>query len=342
MKKIITLIIGLVISGGAMYFLLRGDIETLRGEFSGGRYAYLIPAAVLWTLALVTRGFRWRVVLGSRTSTLHAFNIMNVGYMLNSMPLRVGELARAWMTTRLNPSIAFLTSLSTIVVERVLDLLAVLVMLGFALILLPVPSEVSATGVFLGIITLTMAVFMVYFAHRRDIPHRILKIITRHIAILERLNLEKWLDHFLDGLEPLTSTRVQREAILWTVLSWFLSTVTAYIFMLVFFEKGDMPAMMLTIVLLALAVAIPSVPGNLGTFEAAGVAGLYFAGVIASAEAPENAPAVAFALLLHVFTLAGYVLLGMIGLWMEQTSLSQVREGMSHVQEESTLQTSTG
>ena len=53
------------------------------------------------------------------------------------------------------------------------------------------------------------------------------------------------------------------------------------------------------IVLLALAVAIPSVPGNLGTFEAAGVGGLWIAGVIASVDAPDNAPAVALSLLLH-------------------------------------------
>jgi uncharacterized membrane protein YbhN (UPF0104 family) len=83
-----------------------------------------------------------------------------------------------------------------------------------------------------------------------------------------------------------------------------------------------------------LAVAIPSVPGNLGTFEAAGVAGLYFAGVITSMDAPENARAVAFSLLLHIYNLGFYIILGMIGLWAEQTSLGQVRRGMAQVNTE--------
>jgi hypothetical protein len=39
-------------------------------------------------------------------------------------------------------------------------------------------------------------------------------------------------------------------------------------------------------------------------------------------------------LLLHAISIGFYVVLGMIGLWLEQTSLGQVRAGVAHVNEE--------
>lgn len=333
MARKLTLIIGTLISLGAAYIILRGDLNTIQDEISGGRYEYMIPTTFFFALALVTRGFRWQSLLGHKTSAWHAFHIMNVGYLLNSLPLRIGELARAWLTTRLTPPIKFLTALSSIAVERVLDLIAVMTLLGIALLTLDVPAEVQATGAVVGSVTLIAAVLMVYFAHQRAFPHRVLALANRMIPPLQRLNLTEWLDHFLDGLEPLTSARIRVEAVFWTVISWGLSVIVGYLMMLVFFDEANLPGVMLTIVLLSLAVAIPSVPGNLGTFEAAGVAGMYAAGIISAVEAPENAPAVAFSLLLHALTLVGYILFGIVGLWAEQTSLGQVRSGMQQVQQ---------
>jgi hypothetical protein len=334
MKRTLTLILGLAISLGALYFLLRGDVETLRSEIEGGNYIYTLPATVIYFISFVTRGYRWHSLLAHRTSPRHAFHIMNAGYMLNVLPLRVGELARSWMTTRLNPPIAFFTALSSIVVERILDLLSVLVMLGIALLVLPVPQEVRASGAVLAIVTVTMAAVLFYFANHRPQAHRLLDVFLRLVPFLKRFNFKGWLDHLLDGLQPMTSPKLAAEAVFWSTLSWLGSIISGYLLMLVFFEEGNLGAILLMLTMLALAVAIPSVPGNLGTFEAAGVAGLHFAGVIASMDAPENARAVAFSLLLHIYNLGFYIILGMIGLWAEQTSLGQVRQGMAQVHEE--------
>jgi uncharacterized protein (TIRG00374 family) len=334
MKRLLSLALGLLISVGALYFLVRGDIDTIQDELAGGRYIYIVPALLLTLISFVTRGLRWRALLGYRTNTLHAFNIMNVGYMLNLLPLRVGELARCYLTTRLDPPLKFFTSLSSIVVERILDLMAVMVMLGIALFFLDVPSEVRTSGAVIGVLTIVGAVVLLYFAHNRGAAHRLLDFILRHVKFLARFNLTDWLDNLLDGLQPLTSPRARAEAIFWTAISWLLSLAVTFLLIRVILDDTSLAAATLMIVLLALAVAIPSVPGNLGTFEAAGVGALWIAGVIASVDAPDNAPAVAISLLLHAISIGFYVVLGMIGLWLEQTSLGQVRAGVAHVNEE--------
>jgi hypothetical protein len=333
-KKLLTVGLGVVISVGALYFLIRGDINTIQDELAGGRYEYIAPALVITFLSFITRGLRWRALLGYRTNTMHAFNIMNVGYMFNLLPLRIGELARCYLTTRLNPPIKFFTSFSSIVVERILDLLAVMVMLAVSLVFLDVPPEVRTSGAIIGVVTLTGAVLLVYFAHNHGAAHKLLDFFTSRLKFLARFNLRDWLDNLLDGLAPLTSPRARAEAIFWTAVSWLGSIVVGYLLMLVFFEEASLAAVMIMIVLLALAVAIPSVPGNLGTFEAAGVGGLWAAGVIASVDQPDNAPAVALSLLLHAISIGFYVGLGMVGLSLEQTSLGQVRAGMAQVNEE--------
>ena len=232
-KRLLSLGLGLVISAGALYFLIRGDINTIQDELTGGRYEYIAPGILLTLISFGTRGLRWRALLGYRTTTAHAFNIMNVGYMLNLLPLRVGELARCYLATRLDPPVKFFTSFSSIVVERILDLLAVLVMLAVALVFLDVPSEVRTSGAALGIVTVVGAVVLVYFAHNRSAAHKLLNFIMRYFKFLERLNLRDWLDHLLDGLQPLTDPRARTEAIFWTVISWILSLAVAYLLMLV-------------------------------------------------------------------------------------------------------------
>ncbi len=340
LKRALTLLLGVVISGGALYYLIGKDIQTLRDELADARYEYLALVIPVYVLALVPRGFRWRALLGYRTTTWHAFHIMNVGYMLSGIVPRLGEPARAWLTTRLTPPVKFFTSLSSIVVERVVDLLSVIIMLGISLLVLDVPDEVSGAGALLGVISLAAAGLMAYFALNREKAHQILGFFVNRIPLLQRFRFVDWLDHFLDGLSPLLNQRTALDVLFWNVISWLLSIASGYLLMLVFFEDGDLPGVTLMIVMLALAVAIPSVPGNLGPFEAAVVAGFWVAGIIASTEAPENAPAVAYGLTLHAITLGTYVVMGMIGLGIEQTSLGQVRHAAQYEQLEEERETS--
>jgi uncharacterized protein (TIRG00374 family) len=328
MKRTLTVLLGLAFSAGAMYFLLRGNVAAVQDELAKGRYEYFVLATFVYILAFVTRAYRWRVLLNGRISLWHSFHIMMIGYMFSLLPLRVGEVARAWLTTRLDPPLKFFTAFSSIVVERVLDVAAVLVMLGFSLLLLPVPDEVSAGGATFGLVTLLMAAAMVYFAHNRAMAHKILAGIMAWLPFLGRFKLMDWLDHTLDGLEPLTNPQLAGQAVLWTALSWAGSSLAGYIAMFMFFPNASIGAVLLMLVMLALAVAIPSVPGNLGTFQAAGVAGLFFAGMVSSMEAPENAPAFAFSVVLHILNIGSYCALGVLGLYFEQVSVGQVRAGM--------------
>lgn len=334
MRKNITFIVGLIVSFGAIYLLIRGDLEVLQDEIAQGRYGFILPGLVLMVLALVARGYRWQRLVAGRTTVWHSFHIMNIGYMLNNLPLRVGELARAYLSTRLNPPIKFFTALSSIAVERILDLIMVVILLAIALLTLDVPATWSRIGLLVGMITIVATGVLFYFATHHAAAHRFLALALRLLPPLRRLDLETWLDHFLEGLQPITSLQAFISGLLWTALGWALSIISTYFLMLVFFDEGSIAASMLAVVMISLAVAIPAMPGNLGTFEAACVAAMWLADKVPSVEAPGNAPALAFAVLLHAAGVVHYVVLGMWGLYVEQTSLGQVRAGVGQLSQE--------
>jgi hypothetical protein len=264
------------------------------------------------------RSLRWRVLLDNRLSHKDSFHILNISYFINGvLPLRVGELARAALATQADPPVRALTCLSTVLVERLLDTLAVFALIGLTLAILPVGLEIGVVGAVLGIGAIIGVIVLAIFAARPTLAHAILNA----IPLLRRPALHEWLDHLLDGIKPLASVRASLLAVGWTAAAWGTSVIAGYIILYSVFDDPTWVASMAMIALASFVVAVPAVPGNLGPFEASVAFALAGAGLVAE---PSDAPSVAFALLLHVTNLATYILMGLIGLWAQDVGLGDV------------------
>lgn len=337
MKKWLTFGLGAVVSVGIFVALVGSELGAVKDELVRARYIYLIPCALLLIAGLLTRAMRWQILLDGRVSVWHSFHIMNVGYFVSSiLPFRIGDLARAWLTTRLRPPVSSFSSLSTIVIERLVDLLFVVLVLGGCLIVLDVPTEVTSVGVLMGTAALVALITLSLFAARPEWAKLILKRIEGWLPILEPLNLDHRLDHILKGIAPIGRPKTALTVICWTAFSWFFSILAGYALLFILFDKPTIEAAALFVVLGSFSVALPAVPGNLGPFEGAVVGGLWIAGLIEQASAPENAPAIAFAAILHALLIALYIFFGLIGLYVEHTSVRQVRRGASTLTEHET------
>jgi uncharacterized protein (TIRG00374 family) len=273
------------------------------------------------------RSLRWRVLLDQRLSPSDSFHILNISYFINGvLPLRIGEVARAALATQADPPVRALTSLSTILVERLLDTLAVFALVGLTLAILPVGLEIGVVGVVLGIGAVIGVIVLAIFAARPTLAHAILNA----IPLLRRPALHEWLDHLLDGIKPLASIRATLLAVWWTVVAWITSVLAGYVILYAIFDKPTWGASMAMIALASFVIAVPAVPGNLGPFEASIAFGLAGAGLVAE---PSAAPSVAFALLLHVTNLATYILMGLIGLWAQDVGLGDVTRAAQNLRQ---------
>lgn len=329
MKKWFTLALGPIVSIGIIYLLVGQDIQAVHHELSRAHYTYLIPTGLLLIISLWTRSVRWHILLDRQVSLWHSFHILNIGYFLSGvLPFRAGDFARAWLTTRLQPPVAAFRTLSTLIVERLLDLLSLVAMIGLMLALLDVPTEVATMGILIGIVSLIGGIVLAVFSAKPKYAFNVLNLALKYIPILNKLDPTTRLNHFLSGIQPMSNWRVALGALIWSAISWGFSLAAGYTLLYVLFDTSTLAAATSLVVLSTLSVALPAVPGNLGPFEGAVVGGLWIGKMIPSVSAPQNAPAVALGVLLHALTLAIYVIFGIIGLYIEQASIRQLRQGV--------------
>jgi len=319
-----SILLGLVLSAIALVYLLRRDVSDVRDELVHAHYWAVIPCVALTVLGLWLRSIRWRVLLAGRISLSDSFHILNVSYFANGvLPLRIGELARAALAARIDPPVPVFTALSTIIVERLLDTLAVFVLLGLTLALIPAGVKIGLVGALLGVGAVIGAIVLAVAAARPAWAHAVLNGLGRAIPPLRRPALHTWLDHALDGAQLLASPRRALAAVGWTAAAWATSVMAGYVLLFAIFDKPTWAASAAMIAFASFAIAVPAVPGNLGPFEAAVVFGLASADLVAE---PTAAPAVAFALLVHVVNLMTYIGVGLIGLWAQDVSLGELSQ----------------
>ncbi len=322
-------LLGVLISIAAAYFVVsQMDLARLGVALSTARWGYIPLCALLLVAALIPRALRWNALLSYSLPYWRAFNIMNVAYLVNGvLPLRVGEVARAYLATRSDPPVPVFKTVSTIIVERLLDLLAVVAMLGVALAAGPLPDAIRKPAIVLGPLALIGFLLAIFLASQRVWVLQLFEAISRRAPVARQLNLTHWTIQFLDGLTPLTKPKALLQAIGLTAAGWGLSIAAGYVLMLTFYERASLATTCLYIAAAGLAIALPAVPGNIGTYELSVLLALEATGY----GQPANT-AVLFAILVHGINLIVHATMGVFGFIQEGISLEQLSQGVRGMQ----------
>jgi uncharacterized protein (TIRG00374 family) len=139
-------VIGIAVSVLLLYLAFRGtDWSALGRSFKAASPWHWALAALAGVTNHLLRAMRWGVILApvkraswrSRVAAVMVSNFAN-----NVLPLRLGELARAHVLTR-TEGIETATALVSVVFERFIDILSVVVMLGLLAVLVPGNSWVG-------------------------------------------------------------------------------------------------------------------------------------------------------------------------------------------------------
>lgn len=320
------IVLGAVVSLAAIYLIIsqlrENDREYLLGAIRNANYGFVLAGALVIVVGLICRGWRWRVLLGNRLPFRRAFRISNVAYLLNGiLPFRLGELGRVYLATQSNPPIPAALSASTIVVERLLDLLSILVIIALAFAYGDVPEELRRTAIVLAPITILMFLALMIMAGLRSR----LQLLANRVLTNNRFGkaLKPLIEHALDGLSPLDNWRQYALAVGLTAASWMCSVASGHLIMVAFYGQAHVGAVLLFTAMATLAVAIPAVPGNLGTYELSILLALR-----AMNYGDPVAVASAFAVAVHAVNLLVNASMGVIGFIQEGVSLQQLSQGV--------------
>ena len=160
--RLAKIVLGVAISVASLVYLFWSvDPRDVLARLATTNWTFLTISLALNLLSVWIRSWRWYYLFppGSRPS--HLFNAVMIGYMANNiLPLRAGEVVRVYIASRHGPR--FWTSVATLVVERVLDGLAVGLILAGLFLTLPIPRELRWPAViFLGVDVVAMAALAV-------------------------------------------------------------------------------------------------------------------------------------------------------------------------------------
>src|SRR4030088_1479180 len=140
-RRLAQILLGLAVSTGLLvYCFWDVDLGVIAARLRDTLWSFLALSIALAFGSLWARAWRWGYLFPPGARPTHLFRALVIGYMGNNLlPLRAGELVRIYVATRRGPP--FGTTLSTVVVERVLDGLAVGLIVAGLLLVVPVPTE---------------------------------------------------------------------------------------------------------------------------------------------------------------------------------------------------------
>jgi uncharacterized protein (TIRG00374 family) len=282
----------------------------------------LVLLAVTSVLGVaVTKALRWWILFPRRCRTrswLRTFSVLMTAQMLNVLvPIRVGELARLGLM--LQEGVPAGTTLSTIVLEKSLDLVAagVLITLAVSGLTLPEWFPLSA-GVTMGLSggALLVALVGIWLAHAW-----IERLAGRVIGFRDWLpgpvqaRLLRFVRAMLEGLGTLTGFGTALPIFGLTIASWIISVVTIIAMLMAF----GLPAAWQVALVLSLTVylsnLVPAPPALVGVVSAVAVMTLQWFGV-----AGEDA--MALGLVLNAVLIGPLVLIGGWATWQRFSALT--------------------
>lgn len=312
--------IGLVISLLCLALALTGiDWSAVGTTLRQAEWRFFVPAGAMLLAFLVARSYRWRVLLGSQVALADAFAATNIGYLVsNVLPFRLGDPARA-AVVGLGGKVKVSAALSTVVIERVLDLLAVVALLAATG---PYVTQVGWTrqaGVAAGSIALAVFVLLLILATRPDWA-----LITLETGLMRvpGVNRERWLSvgsGLLEGLASLRSGSAIAGLVALSAITW-LCSVGCYLALLrAFVPRASVAQAAFLTSAIGLGMALPSAPGATGVFHSVA----RYALEIPFGLSSETAVTVAFAS--HAFMYVTMSALGLVGLAQQGLSWRALR-----------------
>ena len=268
-----------------------------------------------------------------------------IGFMVNCiLPGRIGEIVRPIVLNR-NQSIPVSTGLATVVVERFFDLVILLLLFMVMSTTFQVDPEMSLnfsgyhidhkvlSAVFRGMLQLggllIAGLSADQFFETRQMLKRAVLAAPEFIPLIEgrtraRLTTKisapvaAVIDNIAAGMALIKEPKRIVVCFFYSLAVWFVTALSYYVFSLgcpeVTLTFSEMTAVM---VIICFAIALPSVPGYWGLWEAGGIFAMFLFGVA------EN-DAAGFTLANHVAQVIPVVMVGLVSAWASGVNIRRV------------------
>lgn len=280
LRGILRIVVPTLILCVALWWTLHGvDVDVMITIVGDANPLIILAALPVVLCAHVLRARRWQTLLiptGYPTRFSTAFHAVMIGYAANTIVPRIGEIIRGWVFSR-RQNVPLGTAISSVLVERFLDVISLLCALGLVLFFAPVrissivpglTAEMVALRIALPVSLLALLVGLVVFTRLgSEIIDRLIRPLHAVLAGI----LLRMLTTIRDGMAAIGKPKLYVRLTLETIGIWMMYVLPLWIVTqsLPFAAVGNVSLIDsgIILVVVAIGVTIAPTPGAIGVYQ---------------------------------------------------------------------------
>jgi len=332
LRNVIRTVVVIALAVGLLaVFLRNADLSQVWASVTKARTDFLLLSLALTCGTFVVRAERWQYLLGplGKTRFSTVFRATVIGFAASAvLPARAGEVIRPYLLAR-REGLSATAAFATIIVERILDLVAVLLLMAVFLIWFDPGIEardskafeaVRFGGLMMAPVAVGMLAVMFFVAGHPERLHAwVLKaeaILPARIAAM----IARFAQTFAEGFAVVRSPGRLAAAIAWSMVLWVAIASGIWAVSIAFGIAMPFTGAWLMLGPLVVGVAVPT-PGGVGGFHEA-----YRFGATAFFGADNNT-AVGAAIVLHAISVGPVIIAGLLFIVQDGLKLGGMARG---------------
>lgn len=257
-----------------LYIAFRGtDVPAFLDSLKRADYWWILVMFALLIGSHVVRAWRWRYLLEPIKPAIGMRSLVSgvmVGYMVNNVLPRAGELVRPYTINKLE-GVPKSAAFGTIIVERIIDTIAFLALVALVPLLYNGPLRetfpwLEDARFIVSVVTVAFALVLVVMMVRRDWTDKLITLLANVLPKRLALLLEQLTHQFLDGFLFLKRPKHFGLIFVQSVAIWYLYICMIYVAFFAFDLNLDFNAAIVVQTISSIGVAIPT-PGGTGSYH---------------------------------------------------------------------------
>ena len=341
MKNSLKTLLSLLLMALFLYFAFRGtDFGKLWEILSHANYWWTLATLPVLVLSHAVRTWRWEYFLRPVKKNIkyrNLFSALMVGYMMNNILPRAGELVRPYAIGKLE-GISRSAAFGTVLMERIFDVLSFMVLI----VLIPLVYKgpllqnfpwLEEAGIWIMVVTLLFLGLIIYLMVRRDLVERLVRFFTRRVSQHRAQLIERIVHSFLDGFlfvkEPKNYLMIGFQSIVVWGLYIVMMYLPFYSFGMVQKYNLGWSAAMVVQAISSIGIVIPT-PGSVGPYH-------YFTiETLTKLYGVDEELARSYAAVTNAIGFIGITLIGAVYFFKDKLHMSEVMKTERTVQETAT------
>jgi len=314
--------LGIIISIVFLILAVRNiNFSEFLAAMKQARFIYIIPAVIIYISGFLFRAVRWQFIMEpvKKIKFHSSFSVVMIAWMANNLlPARLGEIIRAYVIGK-KEQISKSASFATIIIERILDGLTIILFFFIMALLLDLPLWEQKTGYIAGALFIGILIFLILIKTKQIHKSKPVNFLVNIFPDKISDKIPYILNRFAKGLDFFSTGKKQVFTALLSLLIWLLEACTFYLVI----KSLNLPlpwyAAFQALIIINLGILIPSSPGYIGTYH-------YFCILALSIFGIEKEPALTYAIIIHALQFISVTSLGLFFTYREGWNLQKLKE----------------